>query len=124
MRVTGWMRMMAVAVLVVAALGCIPNLVRAEIGSVPDHPCAGPGCEQQIACGPPDQATAPTRQFRGPIAVAVPAPIAVVTAEGHAIVVAPLLLRPAQPSQPTSSDVPCLWTGVPRPQADSNGGIR
>ena len=91
MRVTGWMRMMAVAVLVVAALGCIPNLVRAEMGSVPDHPCAGPGCEQQIACGPPDQATAPTRQFRGPIAVAVPAPIAVVTAEGHAIVVAPLL---------------------------------
>ena len=83
--------MVAVAVLVVAALGCIPNVVRAEMGSILDHPCAGPGCERQIACGPPDQATAPTRQFRGPIAVPVPAPNAVVTAEGHAIVVAPLL---------------------------------
>src|SRR5260370_41729809 len=91
MRVTGWMRMVAVAVLVVAALGCIPNLVRAEMGWVPDPPCAGPGCEQQIACGPPEQATAPARQFRRPIAVAVPAPNAVVTAEGHAIVVPPLL---------------------------------
>src|SRR5438132_12743410 len=89
MRVTGWMRM--VAVLVVAALGCIPNVVRAEMGSILDHPCAGPGCEQQIACGQPDRATVPTRQTTGPIAVAVPAPIAVVTAEGHAIVVAPPL---------------------------------
>jgi hypothetical protein len=91
MRVTGWMRMVAVAVLVVAGLGCIPNLARAEMGSIPDHPCAGPGCEQQIACGPPDQVTAPMRQFRGPIAFAVPAPIAVVAPEGYAIVVAPLL---------------------------------
>ena len=91
MQVPGRMRMVAVAVLLVAALACIPNLVRAEMGSVPDHPCAGPGCEQQIACGQPDQATAPTRQFTGRIAVAVPAPIEVVPPEGHTIVVAPSL---------------------------------
>ncbi len=91
MRVPGRMRMVAVAVLVVSALACIPNLVHAEMGSVPDPRCAGPGCEQQIACGRPDQATAPTRQFTGPIAVAVPAPIEVVPPEGRAIVVAPPL---------------------------------
>ncbi len=90
-RVTGWMRVVAMVVLVAAALGCIPNLARAEMGSVTDHPCAGPGCEQQIACGPPDQVTAPTRQFRGPVVFAVPGPIAVVAPEGHAIVVAPPL---------------------------------
>ena len=91
MRVTGWMRMVAVAVLVVAALGCIPNVVRAEMGSILDHPCAGPGCEQQIACGQPDRATVPTRQTTGPIAVAVPVPFKVVPPEGHTIVVAPSL---------------------------------
>src|SRR5216683_6003748 len=89
--VPGRMRMVAVAVLVVSALACIPNLVHAEMGSVLDHPCAGPGCEQQIACGRPDQATAPTRQFTGPIAAAVPVPIKVVPPVGHTVVVAPPL---------------------------------
>src|SRR6266851_4167653 len=106
MQVPGRMRMVAVAVLLVAALACIPNLVRAEMGSVPDHPCAGPGCEQQIACGQPDQATAPTRQFTGRIAVAVPAPIEVVPPEGHPIVVAPPLAavgwQPIVPLAPRS----------------------
>jgi len=83
--------MVAVAVLVVAALACIPNLVRAEMGSVLDHPCAGPGCEQQIACGRPDQAIAPTRPGTDPIAVAVPVPIKVVPPVGHTVVVAPPL---------------------------------
>ena len=90
-RVPGRMRMVAVAVLVVAALACIPDLVRAEMGSVLDHPCAGPGCEQQIACGRPDQVTVPTRETTGPIVVAVPVPIKVVPLEGHTIVVAPPL---------------------------------
>ena len=90
--VPGRMRMVAVAVLVVAALACIPNLVRAEMGSVLDHPCAGPGCEQQIACGRPDQATVPTRQTTGPIAVVVPVRIKVGPPEGHTIVVAPPLV--------------------------------
>lgn len=90
-RAPGRMRMVAVAVLVVAALACIPNLVRAEMGSVLDHPCAGPGCEQQIGCSRPDQATVPTRETTGPIAVAVPVPIQVVLPEGYTIVVAPPL---------------------------------
>lgn len=90
-RVPGRMRMVAVAVLVVAALACIPNLVRAEMGSGLGHPCAGPGCEQQIACSRPDQATVPTRQTTGPIAVAVPVLIKVVPPEGHTVVVASLL---------------------------------
>ena len=106
MRVTGWMRVVAMVVLVAAALGCIPNLARAEMGSVTDHPCAGPGCEQQIACGPPDQVTAPTRQFTGPIAVAVPASIKAVPPEGLAIVVAPTLAavgwQPIVPLAPRS----------------------
>src|SRR5260370_24131061 len=72
--VPGRMRMVAVAVLVVAALACIPNLVRAEMGSVLDHPCAGPGCEQQIACGRTYQAIAPTRPGTGPTTLQVPAP--------------------------------------------------
>ena len=66
MRVPGRMRMVAVAVLVVSALACIPNLVHAEMGSVPDPRCAGPGCEQQIACGRPDETVHRSHRCRGP----------------------------------------------------------
>ncbi len=88
-------RVIAVIVLTLTALACVAGFAHANMVTASSQDCLGPGCEQQIACARPDQATAPpTRQLDAPLATVASAAIEVLPPQNQRMSVTPALAGP------------------------------
>ncbi len=88
-------RAIAVIVLTLTALACVASLAHAGVVKMPAQDCFGPGCEQQITCARPDQATAPpSRRLVAPLATVASAGIEVLPPQSQTMPAAPTLDAP------------------------------
>ena len=103
-------RAMAVILLALTVLACVASFAHAGMVTMSGQDCFGPGCEQQITCARPDQATPPSRQIAGPLATVASAAIDVLPPQSQTMPTHPTLAapsyRPVSPLAPRSPPAP------------------